>query len=314
MEAPPKFEKVVLSGGGIKGLMELGAIHYFYENGLYDPEKVHTYAGASIGSVISLLLICGYAPMEIFTRMYTSEKFFDLGSGQSIWNIIEHTGLFPISVFSEKIRELIEEKMGSVPTLGQLKKLTGKTLIAVVTNVTEMRVEYFSPENHPELSSLDAVKMSCNLPLIFQKIMYHGSYYVDGGLLDGFPINQVDDCHTPILGVVVSGTDCSLKETNFIGYLYRLINLPINMITKLRYRNLGDNITLIKMECSNVPILQFSMPSEKKMEMFLQGFEEAKTVDKSEKLVVAGLSSSDGSSDWDWDWNPFKSDSEDSSE
>ncbi len=283
-----RFKIVVLSGGGVKGLIELGAAHYYYEKKLYDPEIVHTYAGTSIGSVISLLLICGYTPMEIFKRVYTNEQFFHLGDCQSPWDILQRTGLMSINSFAEKIGHLVKEKMGSIPTLGQLQKQTGKTLIVAVANVTKLRVEYFSPQTHPNLNSLDAVKMSCNLPLIFQKISYNGDYYVDGGLMDGFPIHQVDDGLTPILGIVVSGTDCSLKDSSFFGYIYRLINMPINMITKLRHQNLGDNVTLIDIECENIPLLQFSMPSKEKMTMFLQGFQEAEAVELSEDLVVKG--------------------------
>ena len=306
-----KFEIVALSGGGVKGLIELGALHYYYEKKLYDPTVVHTYAGTSIGSVISLLLICGYTPMEIFTRVYTTDQFFDLGACQSPWDVIQRSGLMSINGFAAKIGDLVKEKMGEIPTLGKLQKQTGKTLISAVGNVTKTTGEYFSPDTHPNLNSLDAVKMSCNLPIIFQKISYKGNCYTDGGLTDGFPIHQVDDGHSPILGIVVSGTGCSLKDSSFFGYMYRLINMTINTITKLRCQNLGDNVTLVNIECRNVPLLQFSMPSKEKMTLFLQGYQEAETVDLSEDLVVKGwpdasLDASQSQSDgWDVEWEPF---------
>jgi len=306
-----KFKKVALSGGGVKGLAELGALHYFFEKGQYDPKEVDTYTGTSIGSVISLLLICGYAPMEIFHRAYQREKFFDLKT-ESVWQIFEKIGLLSIDSFTQQIEDLVKEKMGNVPTLRELFERTQKTLIVASANVTEENIVYFSPKSHPDLSSIDAVKMSCNLPVICQKLSHQGHLYVDGGVLDGFPIQQVDDGHSPILGVVVLGTDSSLKDTTFIGYLYRLINMPINMITKLRCQGLGKNVTLVKINCEGVPLFQFSMPSGSKMDLFLQGYSKAELVDHFEDLVVkdwpdeTDFVEDSSSSDWDLDWNPFK--------
>lgn len=292
-----KFEKVTLSGGGLKGIIQLGVLHYYYEKGLYDQKVVHTYSGTSIGSVIDLLLICGYTPMEIFSQVYTTDKFFKSEDCQSPWNIIQQRGLMSIDNFIKKIADLVEKKMGFIPTLKQLQEKTGKTLKVAVSNMTKVEVEYFSPETHPDLSSLEAVKMSSSLPLIFQKTSYNGNCYVDGGLADGFPIHLIDDGKSLILGVVVYGVDRSLKDDTLIGYIYRLINLPINTITKLRCQNLGDNVTLIEINCEDIPVLQFSMSSKEKMALFLRGYNEVanRKVDYKKPIDTDG---------WDvkWSW------------
>jgi len=285
-----KFSKICLSGGGVRGIIELGILHYFWEKGDYDPELVNTYAATSIGTVISLLLICGYQPMDIFKEVYTSSRFFNL-SRTSFWDIINKTGLIPIDNFAERIQKLVESSLGEIPTLKELQEKTGKTLITVAVNLTDMKVEYFSPESHPDLNSLEAVKMSCGLPLIFHKMFYKGKLYVDGGLGDGFPIQYIDDGRSSILGVVVSNQDPGLKETEFMGYLYRLIMMPIKVITELCQKGIGENITLIKVNSvetsKDLPgFLQFSLPSEKKMNMFLEGYEEARFQDNLEHLKV----------------------------
>jgi hypothetical protein len=109
-----------------------------------------------------------------------------------------------------------------------------------------------------------------------------------GGIGDGFPIHYIDDKKSPILGIVTLGNDSSMKETTIMGYFYRLINMPINIITELRQRNLGKNVTLVKIKCNDVPILRISMSSEVKMNMFLEGFQEAEIVDKTEYIYIEG--------------------------
>ena len=52
---------LVISGGGIKGFVALGALQK-----LYDTKKlinINKYCGTSVGAIISLLLIIGYKPV-----------------------------------------------------------------------------------------------------------------------------------------------------------------------------------------------------------------------------------------------------------
>ena len=51
---PHKFTRLVLSGGGSKGLAMLGALHYIHENNGLD--SINEYWGTSVGSIIILLL------------------------------------------------------------------------------------------------------------------------------------------------------------------------------------------------------------------------------------------------------------------
>ena len=75
---PKVFTRLVLSGGETKGLAQLGALHYFWENGQLDHQSITHYAGASVGSLISLLLVCGYTPFEIWTHVYGVDSIFSL--------------------------------------------------------------------------------------------------------------------------------------------------------------------------------------------------------------------------------------------
>ena len=57
------YTTLVLSGGGVKGILMLGAIQYMIDNRLL--EKTTTYIGTSVGAMIGYLLAIGYTPIEI---------------------------------------------------------------------------------------------------------------------------------------------------------------------------------------------------------------------------------------------------------
>src|SRR5579862_6285185 len=113
-----KYKAIVLSGGGSKGLFTLGALQYYYEKKLID--EVEIYAGTSIGSVICLLLVCEYTPMELFTKIFSVEYFFDILDFNTISDIIQFMGVMSIDRFTDKLKELVEDKFGCIPTLLEL--------------------------------------------------------------------------------------------------------------------------------------------------------------------------------------------------
>lgn len=298
------FDAVVISGGGTKGILALGSLHYYYEKGLYRPgghlaQKISgyesncdEYAATSIGAVISLLLICGYTPMEIFKEIYSMESFFSVTDCHNFWNVINYMGLMSINGFAEKIEGLVRRKLDCVPTLEQLQKITGCSLLISGANVTRMAEEKYSPTTHPNLGCVNAIKISCNLPLIFQRIKYKTSYVVDGGLLNNFPCDYISTTKKNILGIVVMGSDYSLPDDTFMGYFYRLLVMPINALTELRCQLAPPTVTIVKATWNGVPLLQFTMSSKTKMDMFLKGYQAAERGGQMKLLVVEG-----------WDFN-----------
>lgn len=318
-----RYDATILSGGGVKGIGELGALHYHYEAGRFVLSNVKEYTGTSVGSAISLLLICGYTPMEILREVYLMPSFFKPGDLSNIWTIFESYGLMSVNSVVNIVETLVKRKLGAIPTLGEIKSLFGVRLVITAVNITKMRTEYFCPETRPDLSAIDAVKMSCNLPVIFQRIRYNGCYYVDGGLGDNFPVDGLSAKMKgkKVLGVMITGVDgagAADEELSFFGYFYRLITFPISTMTTLRARDLPANIDLVKLNFDDVPILGPSLPSEKKMEMFMKGYREAKQnyecrlvyVDRwswndlgERWRVVEGEIDTDTSEAWGVEWN-----------
>jgi len=290
-----RFDTIVLSGGGTKGIYTLGALHHYYEKGKYVPSEVTTYTGTSVGSAISLLLVCGYLPMEIFKHIYLMDSFFDVRHDNIsfldvIKNVFKNVGLLSIDSFILKIENLIKVKLGNeIPTLERLYEITKKELICVATNVTERKVEYFDHKNHPKLKCTDAVKMSCSIPLMFQKIRYNNCYYVDGAMLNNFAVDYADKKTNKILGIYLPNIDPPSDE-GFGGYLGHIIISMQDEMNRVRLRNIGDNVTIVVIYSEkNDGVTELNISSNKKMRMFLDGIKAAKIKDTEEYILVEGL-------------------------
>jgi len=285
------FEGVVLSGGGTKGILTLGALHYYYEKGSYDNNNVRVYSATSVGTAISLLLLCGYSPMDIFMEVRNISNLFSIPQNISIFDITKNMGIISIKSFSDKIKELVIAKIGSIPTLLELYTLTNKTLIATASNVSKIQAEYYKYNTHPDMSSLLAAELSCCLPIIFHRMKYNEDYISDGGLTDNFPVEQINDGVKKILAITTH-YECEHDQTDsddeFLKYFYKLMSLPMKVNNQLRMRACGQNITLIKIKhISN--IFESNMSEEKKLDLFMIGYQTAEYKDTAEYIYVEGM-------------------------
>lgn len=279
-----KFQKVCIGGGCIRGLCELGALHYFYNEGLLD---VHTFVGTSIGAAISLLLCVGYTPMDIFIQASKIESWMDF-EVMDFLNFKDDGGLFDIKNFIKHIETMVKRKLHYIPTLKELYELTHKHLIIVTTNVTKRQSEYIDYQDFPNLSCIDAIQMSCSIPIIFKRFEYNDCYYVDGAMLDNFPIQYINDDKTKILGICVDGYN--KDNPSFLNYVYTLITLPVLEIQRIKIKNLSKNCFVVNVVVNDTPPIDFTLAKDTKMDMFCKGYKYA------EEYCIENFIS-----DWKWD-------------
>jgi predicted acylesterase/phospholipase RssA len=271
-----KYEILILSGGGSKAICHLGALHYHWDDEqTLDISNLEELRGTSAGSIIALLLVCGYTPMEIMKKIYSLDNFLGAKNNSTIWDVIKKKGLICIDQILCHLDDMVMEKLGYLPTLKELYNQTGKLLIMPTVNITKKKKEYLSYKNYPNLKATYAARMSSNLPILFQEIKYNGDYYLDGGLADNFPSGNID-LSKKVLGILVTGNDAEGTDVSFVNYVYRAMMFPINTMTLLRAQNHGDNFTIVSMVVDDAPVMELQMNSDRKMAIFMKGYASAK--------------------------------------
>jgi len=269
----PNFKYLCLSGGGSKGIAQLGALEFLSKNGLL--QQIEGYSGTSIGSVWATLLCCGYTPSEIYTQILTidlqpSPKEIDF------IGILSNYGLITFHKFNEILRNIIRKKLDFVPTFRELYKISKKELHITSLNVTQNKVVYFSHKTYPNLDVVDAIRMSCNLPWIFTKIEFEGDLYTDGGLSDHIP-HCVFGKTKNILAICISGKAPELEKFGgFVKYSYSIAFHAIKKLEKYQRDIAGENCFFIDILMEDNQLLNIIMSKEEKEFLFLKGFNTAK--------------------------------------
>ena len=277
-ENEQKYDTLVLSGGGINGFYLIGALQAIMDADLH--RHFSTYVGTSIGSILGYLLAIGYTPMEIIIELYTTSCLDRLQSFNLI-SMINGNGATTFTSLHEALEKLTLKKIGRFLTLGKLRETLGKTLICTTYNMTVCATEYLGPDNYPDLPCLTALRMSANLPLVFDRFQYMDSYYVDGWITDNFPILKGEEVGTRVLGLYLKIDEKSLHddpEDGVMSYILRLLQLPIVNNTINKAALAGSKCTVIPVYCGpKSNSVDFNVKSKVRLDMFSKGYESVKS-------------------------------------
>lgn len=181
-----KYDTLVLSGGSVKGIITLGALQCLFDMKKTDYSDIVNFVAVSVGTMISVLIAIGYTPEEIFVKLCS----YNLkGLEIDVSKALKGEGALDFEIILNFIEELILDKIGYLPSLQDVKEHFGKNLLFVTYNDTTQEEVLLMADTHPCLCCLTAIRMSSSVPELFSYFEYNGSYYVDGGITNNFPLD-----------------------------------------------------------------------------------------------------------------------------
>lgn len=174
---------LVLSGGGMRGAAHIGAIKALEEHGMV-PAHI---AGTSAGAIVGALYAYGYHWKDMLT-FFEDINILDIKK-----YALNKPGLIDAEKFYPSFKTFLKNDDFSF-----LKK----QLTITATNILDGRLEIFKSG---EL--IKPVLASAALPGIFAPVKIKSLYYVDGGVLNNFPVELLKSTCDKIIGVYVNSFD-----------------------------------------------------------------------------------------------------------
>ncbi|NNL03211.1 MAG: patatin-like phospholipase family protein [Eudoraea sp.] len=188
---------LVLSGGGVRGIAHIGAIKALEEHGII-PDII---AGTSAGAIVGALYAGGNTPEEIL-------HFFKSVNPFSISNYAVNK---PGFVNSEKLYPHFKAVLPQ-DTFEALKI----PLVVTATNILEGTLQVFRKG-----ALIRAVIASAAFPGIFTPVRIGDDHYVDGGTLNNFPADLIQQECNSLIGVHVNPFEkVALKD---LKYFYNVV-------------------------------------------------------------------------------------------
>jgi NTE family protein len=203
---PNKPHKIglALSGGGIRGVSHLGVIQALTDHGI----QFSHISGTSAGAIAAAFFAAGFAPKEIL-NIIKEAKLLKL-----LRPSIGSTGLLSILNVQHLIRQYIPHN--------SFKELKTRITISSV-DLGEGRLVYFT-EGELDLALL----ASCCLPGVFKPIIINDHMYVDGGILNNFPVEPLIGNCDFIIGSTCNHLPVVTEISSFGRMIDRAAMIAIN--------------------------------------------------------------------------------------
>jgi len=199
------IKHLVISGGGpilIQFLSAIQELEYKKYLNINDIESIYgTSAGAVIGVMIALKFDWETLNDYIIKRPW--HDVFPL-KVQNIFEAYTKKGIFDIKTIEKCFKPLLDAK--DIPldiTLEKFYELTKIELHMFAFEVNGYKVEDISHKTYPNLSLLQALQMTCAIPVLLTPVCIDDKCFMDGGVACNYPLNfciESGKNHDEILG------------------------------------------------------------------------------------------------------------------
>ena len=211
----------VLSGGGNRGPLEVGALRALLEHGI----APDFFVGTSAGSINSAFMAAYGPDLAATSRLAdawhsaTKATVYGGSAFQIAWRLIRGAD----SLFSsDGMRRLIREHLPpDVSTFGQLRRPCYITAV----DLRSGRLYLFGED--PSAPLLDAVLASSSVPAVHPPVNYHGLQLVDGGLVASTPAGIAMDKGATVIYAVNLGPGEEVQP--FVRGVLNILSRALNV-------------------------------------------------------------------------------------
>jgi len=226
-DTEPTIKHIVISSGGPAGHMMYSILRTLNLKGVWNIADIKTIYGSSIGSFAAIIIALKYEweVMDDYLIKRPWEKIFFSSSSSSsssgehtcettssgsssgsgggsalsdaknkldyIYKLYRNHGLYGLKEFGEMLRPALQGKdFGMDVTFQEFYERTGIELHFTVTELNKFQSVDFSYKTHPKQGLVEACYMSCCYPFGFTPIYRDGCCYIDGGIINDYPVNE----------------------------------------------------------------------------------------------------------------------------
>jgi NTE family protein len=237
------IKNLVISGGGPIMLQILGAIQYLEENNFIDMKNIETIYGTSAGAIVGVLLCLKY-DWETINDYIIKRPWHDVFSIkiQNILDAYTKKGVFCKDIIQKCFSPLLNGKDLSLEiTLKEFHEYCNIELHMYTFDINEFKIQDISHITHPELKLLDAIQMTCAIPILVSPVCMDDKCYIDGGMTNNYPLSYCISSGKPlneILGFKIKNND----NKSYIHSESTLLDFLLNFFFKIIYSFNTDNI------------------------------------------------------------------------
>jgi len=266
----PIIDTCVLSGGSIKGIAYIGVLKALDDKHIL--KNIKTFAGTSIGGIVSALYIIGYTYEELMEFII----LLDLKKLKCVKPeiFLDHFGIDDWSNMEIVMNKMFKLKnIDTNITFLDLYKKTNIKLILTTVCINEKKLYYLSHETYPNMPVILGLRMTSSVPFWFVPVTYENKLFIDGGIMNNYPIELFNDKLDSVIGCYLSENIQVIPEINDIETLFKCIIYCVIKGFTQTLLNKSQNRT-IKLILPCINLLNLDITKDLKEDLFQIGYNE----------------------------------------
>lgn len=189
------IKHIVIAGGGPAGFITYGVLKHLSQEKFWSINNIESLYGTSIGAFFSTVVCLDYK-WNILDDYFIErpwDKLIEI-TPQSIINVFISSGAVDPNIFAERALEplLTAKGLDKDTTLKDFYDFCGIDLHIFATEINSQKLQKvdLSHTTHPDWKLTESVAMSIAYPLFFKPICKEDKCYIDGGLINHYPIKD----------------------------------------------------------------------------------------------------------------------------
>jgi len=273
------IDTLVLSGGGTRGLAFCGVLEEL-DQYFSIQKSIKTFRGCSIGALFSFLLVVGMQGDEIH-QIFELIDWYKVISLQSMVKGFFQNGALGVidsSNFEKMLEQLIFSRWPTLPNPRLLNfrcmySLTKRNLQMIATEFETGKVVTFDHNETPEVSVIDALVASMSIPWLLPPRKIGDKYYLDGGLIVNYPIQECPTQST--IGIrLIQKRGIEQMLGSWSSYSWGVLHLPSQVYEEKMMSRLPSKLrerTIIVNTGSDFSTFDFSLVGDRMSEILHLG-------------------------------------------
>ena len=254
---------IALSGGGIRGIAHAGVLQALEENGI----KPDIIGGTSCGSIVACMYAMGYSPYHIFLLCKRYGKIIAKANAMPILSGI-HNSICNKKISlsglnnGEKMEEICD-KMAGRRNIRSINDIKIPIVIPTVDMVSGK--EYVFTNNIPNKKNKEkeyidnvnvgrAVRASSSFPAYFSPCKHGGCVFMDGGVLNNVPADEVKLQGADKVIAVKFHSDEITEDSNLMDVAMKCIDI---MGSKISEKSLKMSDYILDVYTDKVGLLDY---------------------------------------------------------
>lgn len=232
---------IALSGGGIRGIAHAGVLKALEDNNI----KIDVIGGTSSGAIIATYYAMGYSPLYIYKmfKKYSKQvvKFNGKCLISRIVNFISKKDKHILGLKDGNYMEELFEKEAKLKKIDNFSQIKFPIVVPAVD--IKKSKEYIFTNEIPndvkdkeqyitDISVGKALRSSSSFPIIFTPCYYKNHAFLDGGILDNIPENEVRKKGADKVISVKFDSDRVDKNSNIMDLTMKIIDIMGNKISE----------------------------------------------------------------------------------